>query len=356
MTNIIANAREQFLGLQTRGSRIGFWDNKKFPNKRYHPKNPRKNHFQGIQRFGDKLIISGAFVGEEAAEIYSLSKSGNQEIWGSNLQNGQPDITDQVTDYKLLNNDSDLKKLWHAGGIASEDSVLAVALMGGGKSAVTFYDLDNNFDPLCRENRDHFKAGACALTKLTNGHYLLAVWSDSDDKSPANPNEEYHIDYYLSREKNISAGFHQPAVNMIRNGPFRKKLQSIDFVWEDDNGTHKLHIAGFYSATLLPAAKRHFGLLAPVDLPDSWVQDTPNPAPGTSPKIIESLAVKKKFFCGNIFSFRNKWCHMSAGTCLHVTTKGRLVVYSVSHYIKPDNHHPAKHDSFVRCTEFITEH
>lgn len=113
----------------------------------------------------------------------------------------------------------------------------------------------------------------------------------------------------------------------------------------------QLYIVGFYSASLLPAAKRHYGLLLPIDIPNSWTKGEPS-LDSDVPEMVESQAVKRRFFCGSIFSFRNKWCHMSAGTCLHVNENNQLMIYGVSHYLKPHDKYKPDHASFVRCTEF----
>ena len=95
--------------------------------------------------------------------------------------------------------------LGHAGGLSMLGSILAVPMHGGSPrvAKVVFYDLAEPESPrrlpveIARPGR---KASATALTRLHNGHYLVAVLAAFDGLP-------LRVDFYLSRSTVLDDGF-----------------------------------------------------------------------------------------------------------------------------------------------------
>jgi hypothetical protein len=129
-------------------------------------------------------------------------------------------------------------------------SILAVPLHGGSPriAKVVFYDLAEPESPrrlsveIVRPGR---KSSATALTRLHNGHYLVAVLAAFDGLP-------LRVDFYLSRSTVLDEGFLQEPVTWPVSGvqarPDQDRtfnhFQSISFIRQADG---RLYLVGFHN-------------------------------------------------------------------------------------------------------------
>ena len=138
-------------------------------------------------------------------------------------------------------------------------STLAVPMHGGSPRVgkVVFYDLADPESPrklpveITRPGR---KASATALTRLHNGHYLVAVLAAFDGLP-------LRVDFYLSRSTMLDDGFLPDPVmwrvSGVEGGPGQERtfnhFQAINFIWQADG---RLYLVGFHNRigphTILP--------------------------------------------------------------------------------------------------------
>jgi hypothetical protein len=198
-----------------------------------------RNHFQGIQRLPQPgyLVISGANRQASDLFIVRLAEDGPQSRGCTGEVVARIEVDDE---------------LGHAGGLSMIGSILAVPLYRGSprSAKVVFYDLAEPQAPrrmpveIARPGR---KATATALTRLRNGHYLVAVLSAWDGLPR-------RLDFYLSRTPVLHEGFHPEPVSWrassvdARPGQDREfsHFQSINFIPQADG---RLYLVGFHNST-----------------------------------------------------------------------------------------------------------
>ena len=92
--HFLDDVKAQFLSLNTRGDRIGVRDGfpRAFVDKRYtvlHKNSGRDNHFQGIERIGRYLFITGSYPypkrRSDLLVVQLDSRAADPGPWGSNL-------------------------------------------------------------------------------------------------------------------------------------------------------------------------------------------------------------------------------------------------------------------------------
>ena len=225
------------------------------------------NHFQGIQRAGRYLMLSGADAHGPAADLFVVRLDG----------------THAGTLVAALTLDD---QAWHAGGIAIHGTTLALPLYGTSADddearpgLVRFYDVAEPERPVqlpVTIERPARKAIAVALTRLQNAHWLVAVLSGRDG-------QPRRLDFYLSRTADLESGFGTPlswqtAFVRARNrqAPSFSHFQNINFLPQADG---RLYLVGFHNTflnvTALPG--RDYADLYEVILPASVTRaDTPS--------------------------------------------------------------------------------
>lgn len=340
----LRDVKAQFQSLATKGDEIGFRDGGKdmFPQLRFKasPFNlfGSDNHFQGLVRKGSGFYISGGFPKKNAqgADVCKMEfGSVNADLGplGSNMDERKPPSEDRV----VLRDQLDTT-YWHPGGLGLSGSVLAVPLEGNKHSIIRFYDVDqvhdNKFKKLDDEiKRPLFKAGAAALTRLPNGFFLLAVWSDSDKLTDV---KKLHLDFYIYKGDSIK--------EIDRTGPIsyfpdpgsqmHHKFQSMSFVWQGKNKLERLFLMTFENTTDKAPIYRgaNVGRLFEIEVPNAWLSD---PKEADVPQI--------NFVNSKTFDYHRKWCNMDAGSSAYVDEQRQLCVYSCYHFRKRGT---------VRCVEF----
>ena len=303
------------------------------------------NHFQGVQRLyhGRHLVVSGSNwqAAPRGAEIYVAELGSRPEPrsgagpWLSNVaRSSEPAAEDRVVAGITVD-----PTLWHSGGMDVLGPVLAVPVehnerpwveriaTGSGRSnrddasAICFFDVSDPTAPRFfrgageRIERPGFKAGAAALTRLPNGHYLCGAWSD-DDRGPM------RLDLYLSEAPVFDGRFRQTqdavrswvpdgASPDTRAFPF----QAVNFLHDEDG---RLYLVGFCKD-----GETHCIELYTVDIPDA--HRPPAAGAGIQQPVVRRVRPRITFRCGN------RHCDMRGASGAFVT-EGGILVYSTAQY------------------------
>jgi hypothetical protein len=344
----------QFRSLNRRGDRIGVLEGfpREFRDKRYsvfHNKGGRDNHFQGVERLGRYLLVTGSFpYGRRRSDLLVVrldSRPADPGPWGSNLLRSRvPPATDRLVNYFRIDDD-----YWHPGGLDLLGNIAVIPLeQFDNTSKITFVDLSNPEAPVRRQaldiERDDAKAGACAITPLADGRLLLAVWSDSDKTGAP-----FHLDLYLSTDQAVDSGF-ELAARFVPDQMhrFHRRHQCLDFVWQRGPDREHLYLVGFENTS--DAQPSPFGAgenkayLFEVDL-----AVLPNVTPGA---VINLPASFLSFMDEHQFGTSGNWCNMDAGACAYVDSNQQLIVYSVFHFLAKIGGDHGGEDPVLKCLEF----
>ena len=269
--------------------------------------------------------------------------------WRSNIIRGT--LSSQDTIVSIIRIDTEK---WHAGGMSVLGDILAIPVYKTGEkstdvsSSIVFYYMKNPEQPK-RFNIDiercGEKAGAVALTKLPNGYYLVAVWSDSDK------NKEPRLDFYRSKSKNIFNGFEQDhrltweSKNVKAKCGQKKNFgnfQSINFINQvDKQGKYKLYLVGTHNNRFLSLGKNYADLYK-VSLPNRFLCD---PKSGKNSVIVTKVK-NKKFPQAIGFQF-----NMDAAAGVHIDPSKKILRIYSSYYWRSQLR-PGCTGSFVKFCEF----
>jgi hypothetical protein len=299
------------------------------------------NHFQGIQRLssGRHIVVSGSNwqPGPRGGEIYiaELGSRCAEGPWLSNLTfSKEPPPKDRIV--TAITVDS---LHWHAGGMDVLGPILAVPLenndrpwlerlvTGSGRprapeaSEVCFFDLTDPVSPRFFRGPDQrivrpgFKGGACALTRLPNGHYLCGMWSDSDSGP-------MRLDLYLSESPVFDGRFRQSPGAVSTWVPDNTNTDCRAFFFQTINFLHdtdgRLYLAGFCQD-----GKTHCCELYTFDIPNA--HRPPAAGKGIDPPIVRRVRPRVSVHCGNAH------CDMRGSGSAFVTAGG-INVYSLAQY------------------------
>jgi len=344
----LTNVARQFASLNTRGERIavrkGF--TQEFGDQRYsvlHQMQGRDNHFQGIQRIGNHLLVTGSFPhSKKRADllVFRLGSRGDDPgPWGSNIvRDNDPAPTDRLISYFEID-----PELWHAGALTLSGNTAVVPLEdSGANSAITFVDLSNLEKPARITGNDILrdrKAGVCAVTPLPSGQLLLAVWTDSDKVTDGTV-APFHLDLYLSAMPGVCEGFRLAAHFFpgAANPPhaFHRKFQGLDFIWERGGAAEKLFLIGFENTEAVqplpfkPGENRAY--LFEIALPHEWLDISPCSPADSAIELPQTFA---RFLDARTFEAGGDWYNMDAAACAYVDSNQHLIIYSVHHFLSP---------------------
>jgi hypothetical protein len=343
---VVPDVMKAYRAIETQGDYLRVHDGGQFPEMRYTASVDNdvglNNHFQGLQRLGrgKYLVISGGDTHSNAnfkrcSHVFVV-KMGSRlagSSWGSNIvQRRIPPANDSVV--QTIGIDG---RLWHAGGMSIVGDILAVPVesFAPERSRIVFFNLRVPEKPKQFPHtieRMRAKAGAVAMTRLANEHYLLAVWSDSDAKPK-------RLDIYLSKSTDFMDGFHNAPVTWYHTDvlaigglePNFSDFQTVNFVTQEDG---RLFLAGLHNtsgqAPTVPG--RDYVDLFEVGLPDSLTGSDPVLGVPAITKV-----AKQQFFCND------QQANMDSAAGVYIDGNGRMNVYAAWHW---------RSDNLIRFTEF----
>lgn len=285
----------------------------------------RLTHFQGVQRKGRHLIVSGGDAKLEHAQLF-IVRMASRKIsggWKSNLIAGTFKKRDRMVRVVKVDDAQ-----WHPGGLSVCGDILAVPIYSTEKvvSSVPLYLVKNpenpkRINPELDVTRKNEKAGAVALVRLPgSGKFLMAVWSDADKLGR-------RLDFYLSMSDDIFDGFVKkkqltwdagPKGTVLPGGGEFNNYQSTNFVVQKSASGYKLFLAGTYNTVALALGKDYAELFELEFKGDIW---------GSDPSLGDSVVVTKK--ASRVFpNDMNFQFNFAAAAGLHVDPRGSLRLYS----------------------------
>lgn len=314
--------------------------------------NGNENHFQGAERLGRYLLISGGDWREPAAHLFVVRMGSQPERgpWKSNAGAGVgPQSEDMVVGTIVVD-----AGLWHAGGMDTLGPVLAVPVeypaVGGlqrfvqrlrgvnlpdlgstDRSRVTFYHMADPERPKrlpCAIERSGRKATAVAIARLPNLHYLVAVLS-----APAK--DRVRLDFYLSDTAHLGdiaapageppcPGFARPPAVWLGATRDFPHYQALDFVRQADD---TLFLVGLHNTSDKAPFRKgddEIGLWK-VEFEASTDEPPPIDSPLPPPRL--TFIARKSLDGGDA-------CNMDAGAGLYIEDGG-VFVYGVAHWRTP---------------------
>lgn len=137
-------------------------------------------HFQGLQRVGNRLLVTGGVAYGERTSQLLVAEMGSRDPDGPWAPVGAPPF---APDGDGLVAAIDLDPvLWHAGGFQVADGVAAIPLAGDDPNAgeVRFYDLSDvlaprELSPRIARPHDLYVAG---IVRAADGRFVVLVWDD----------------------------------------------------------------------------------------------------------------------------------------------------------------------------------
>jgi hypothetical protein len=344
----------QFGRLNPVGDYLALHDDDLIPGRKYtetnYGPNRAKNHFQGIQRLGppndDCVVISGGDFVAQRSHLFvcRVESRPKGRAFGTNLRFSRtPPPADRVV--RVLALDS---RYVHGGGMSLAGDLLVIPLedAAAGASKIVFLDMTDPADPCelperCTipRSRDVGLAGAAAVTRLPNGHYLCGVWSDSDHLPS-------RLDCYLSKTRDFLDGFNPTPLSwehrrLLPVGGRSPKFQAVNFVWQTDGALYLVATENTSGKAPLQDGDNRAHLLR-VDFPPATTHSaTPSLTAPTITRVAE-LRLQCEHDYGNFAA--------AAGVFLEPVRRpdrpeptGRLMLYSAYHW---------RIDQRIRMTEF----
>ena len=319
----------QFFGTAEVGERLAVWPNRLASWPRYTDTGDNggglDNHFQGIQRLRvpGYAVLSGGDPHAPCSHLFVLRllSRGAAAMWGSNLLESSLPPTDDLFVARIDLNAT----LWHAGGMAVLGDVVAIPLENSdaGGSRIEFLNFRDPAQPVDLGSgiaRRGAKAGAVALTRMEDGRFLAAVWSDSERQAPAR-----HLDLYRTTGTTLLRAEWEGPFCFTSEVAGIPKFQTVALLWNLDEAGRRtdLYLLGFENAAeLAPSpAGPHYGNIYHVTLPAE--------VGGTGATLeLESIGEPKVFQCVDSFA------DMDAATGVYRSPAGTFGVYCAHHFIR----------------------
>jgi len=201
------------------------------------------NHFQAIVRLptSDYLVMSGGDSIKKHSHLLSMKMEGYHSAssmdttspMGSNVVIKDGWRKDKLESLYFIDNSG----YWHAGGLSMMGEVMTVALESNKAARIVFLNFTDPSQPeyiseivLDQINNKRIKAGSASTVKLKNGHYLTAVWSDSDSHG-------VRFDFFISSKKNDLCSRFIKCCTVLRDQIIgvdntKPRLQSFQFIMQ----------------------------------------------------------------------------------------------------------------------------
>lgn len=275
-------------------------------------------HFEGVQRFGRKLLLTGAgkFFTPSTSHLVIIEMGTRSETgawavpaYGHDWQS--PPMEDRITSLITLDT-----TLWHGGGIQVNEDVLAVPLYGDASgSEIRFYRLSDPPQELttAKITRASSEAKAVALTRQPDGRWVLLAWDDSS------------LDFFVSNTARLEDGFpttFSSVTPAMVSGGFQGggcglpcgTYQNVNFVKQCDGALFFIGTRNTQKgAPTVPG--QDFASLYRVEL--------------TGPSV--TFVSRREFFC------HDQQCNFGAAASPFIQDSTHLVLYGASHWLHDGN-------------------
>ena len=283
-----------------------------------------KDHFQGVQRYRNTLVLSCGLE-ETTSQLIVIRMGSRAESGPWSEPYGNPDynyLRPSTMDHVGGLIDIDSEK-WHAGGIQMAGPILAVPVYGADKNGeVRFYDFSDPERPvplpgMTVVSPEKSPSRAVGLTRLPGGHSMLLVWDD------------HNLYFYNSRSTDIYAGFDSDRYAEVNpdqvvggfqtegTGPFGfSTYQNINFVTDCAGG---VYIVGTRNT------QRGSPVLPGKDYATLYSVTWPGDDFSATPEIVNLTS--RQIYC------YNEQCDFAAGAGLYVDDEGQMFLYGVPHYM-----------------------
>jgi hypothetical protein len=339
----VSNVSLAFGRLRTVGDYLSVRDQGLIPGRKYTDTQiggtEARMHFQSIQRLGapndDMLVLTGGDPSDRVSHLFvcRVGSRAKGRPWGTNLRfSRKPPVQDALLRIYALD-----RKCWHAGGTSVLGDLLIVPLEddSDGSSQVIFLDMTDPLearvfpDPLRIDRPPAVgKAGAVALTRLPNHHYLCAVWTDSDHRPR-------RLDLYLSADTDLLHGFRPDFLSwehdrlLPAGGPVAA-YQTIAFVTQRDGSMFLLGTENTSNTAPYMRGDDRVDLLH-IEFPYATTHDT---SPVLAMPTVTRVA-EKKVLCERDFA------NLDAAAGFHIAPDwsgggpepdGSLVLYAAYHW------------------------
>lgn len=317
----------------------------------------RLNHFQSIKRLpehlglGNLIVCTGTDPHTPESQLFlaQLESEKNSGLFEKNITKKEPPINDRLIKKFTLSSD-----YWYAGSVDMAGSYLAVPIYKNDGSQIVFYKLryPKGTKPSVQDlsikklnitiDRPSMNASAVAFTRLSDGYYLLAVWTDDPHK------KNRGLDFYCSKDKNLKNGFdtnsmiHVPT-SLFYNYEGRNNFQNINFVNDFDGKLYLIAMAN--SAANLP-------LRPGIDIADLFeirvrtatetkIDDakkydpqgiTAQLKPGTKRPYVLFMT-EKHMFC------KQGMCNFSSGATIYIPDQQHIFIYSLPYWLAGHGKH-----------------
>jgi hypothetical protein len=303
---VLPDVEAAFARIQTHGEHLRACANGVIPEPRYRTTSVSnffglRNHFQGIQRLPRPGYLALSGSNSRSADLFIVRLARDEDPEGC-------DHDGEVVAHVSLDN-----VMRHAGGMSVLGSILAIPLHGGSPrhAKVVFYDVAEPESPrrlgveIARPGR---KASAAALTRLPNGHVLVAVLSAYDGLPR-------RVDFYLSRTTTLNDGFApEPATWRVSDvearhdqDPTFSHFQAVGFIRQADG---RLYLVGFHNSVAPQAIfpGRDYADLYEVVFPEEMIQ-------GASPRLSKPRVIKA---ANRMLHCKGGFCNLDAAAGLFV--------------------------------------
>lgn len=300
------------------------------------------NHFQAIKRLPEHLNLGTYFAitGSDPitpqsqlfiVNVASGSKHGKFE---KQAKSKTPPDTDHFVSSIILDTE-----YWHAGGIDSAGKYLAITVDNETDSKILFFDIENPVKPkrlkvqIDRPNRNAIAVG---LTKLTCGHFVVAVWTDGNNRANRG------LDFYFSRTSNLKDGFEDHHTLHVPETAFdnfvqKQTYENINFINDYTGKTYLVGTGNSSSTAPLRIGIDHADLFL-VDFtevtPAMMEQATHyEPSSVVAKLSVGSLIPKVTFVKEKHMYCKQGICNFNAGANIYIPDQQHVYLYALPHWL-----------------------
>lgn len=314
-----------------------------------------QNHFQSVHRLpvhlglGDYMVVAGSDPHEPQAQLFivQFGSQGQKPRYTKNVNKGVPAVQDKMRRAIKLSEEK-----WHVGGLDMTGRFLAVPLSDDTSSKIVFYDMKDPEKPVLMkcEHKECIKAKkscltlfrktanarAVAITKLIDGKFLLAVYTDGQSGTHRG------LDFYVSKTISLYDGFDlKNRVHLgeseIKDFKQKRTFETINFVNDFD---HSLYLVGSGNTSVdapLKAGMDYLNLFevkvfkVTEEMIASAKKNDPKSTMAAMAK--DTLLPKVTFVKEKQMYCKQRMCNFNAGASLFVPDQQHLYVYSVPHWL-----------------------